>query len=332
MLCHRGIVIFVLSHRTHSEGVEVDEVMDRDLQSIMNEESAQIQKSFSNEPFKRLFWEQQLQALHAKDRRQLRWHPMLIKWCLNLKLLSSSSYRALRSSGVLVLPSERTLRDYTHWVEAATGFSEDVDRQLIEEAKIKSIPDFQKYICLVFDEVRIKEDLVYDKHSSQIIGFVNLGNINNQLLELERSQTGESQPPVATHMLVFMVRGLFSNLEFPYVQVPTSSLAGDVLFPIVWECIKHLEACDFKVIALTSDGASPNRKFFKMHKSSAPEKQQSGTSEKQQSVVYKTENIYSRDKRPLFFISDVPHLIKTVRNCWSNSFGHSKSRSLWVCC
>ena len=90
-----------------------------------------------------------------------------------------------------MLPSERTLRDYTHWVEAASGFSEDVDRQLMKEAKIKSIPDFQKYICLVFDEVRIKEDLVYDKHSSQIIGFVNLGNINNQLLELERSQTGE---------------------------------------------------------------------------------------------------------------------------------------------
>ena len=207
---------------------------------------------------------------------------MLIKWCLNLKLLLSSSYRALRSSGVLVLPSERTLRDYTHWVESASGFSCDLDRQLMKEANVKSIPDFQKFICLVFDDVRVKEDLVYDKHSSQIIGFVNLGKVNNQLLELERSQTGECKPPVATHMLVFMVRGLFSSLEFPYVQVPTSSLSGDVLFPIMWECIKHLEACDFKVIALTFDGASPNRKFFKMHKSSTPEKQQS---EKQQSGV-----------------------------------------------
>jgi len=30
------------------------------------------------------------------------------------------------------------------------------------------------------------------------------------------------------------------------------------------------------------------------------------------------------------FISDVPHLIKTVRNAWSNSFGHSQARALWV--
>ena len=34
---------------------------------------------------------------------------------------------------------------------------------------------------------------------------------------------------------------------------------------------------------------------------------------------------------PLFFISDVPHLIKTVRNCWANSFGHKHTRKLQVC-
>lgn len=30
--------------------------------------------------------------------------------------------------------------------------------------------------------------------------------------------------------------------------------------------------------------------------------------------------------KPLFFISDVLHLIKTTRNCWA-----SKARYLWVC-
>lgn len=76
-----------------------------------------------------------------------------------------------------------------------------------------------------------------------------------------------------------------------------------------------------KVIATTADGASVNRKFFKMHR------QASG---KDGEVVYKTVNVYSPEKRPLFFISDVPHLIKTVRNCWSNSFAHTKTRTLKV--
>ena len=69
-----------------------------------------------------LFWNQQLELLKFKDKRQIRWHPMMIRWCLSLKLLSSASYLALRSSNLVILPSERTLRDYTHIVKAKTGF------------------------------------------------------------------------------------------------------------------------------------------------------------------------------------------------------------------
>ena len=136
----------------------------------------------------------------------------------------------------------------------------------MKEAQIDTIQDFQKYVCLVFDEVRVKEGLVYDKHSLQVIGFVNLGDINNQLLKFERAQTCDSQevmtPSIAKYMFVFMVRGIFTSLEFPYVQFPCSSTSGDVVFPLVWECIKRLEARDFRVIATTADGASSNRKFF----------------------------------------------------------------------
>ena len=47
----------------------------------------------------------------------------MIKWCLSLKFALSSAYEALRSSGVVRLPSSRTLRDYTHFVKAHSGFS-----------------------------------------------------------------------------------------------------------------------------------------------------------------------------------------------------------------
>ena len=47
-------------------------------------------------------------------------------------------------------------------------------------------------------------------------------------------------------------------------------------------------------------------------------------------VSHKVRNPYSKEDRYLFFFVDVPHLLKTVRNCWSNSFGHSYSRALWV--
>ncbi len=101
---------------------------------------------------------------------------MMIRWCLSLKLLSSGSYNALRSSGVVVLPSERTLRDYTHFVKAKPGFSPGIDKQLCREANIDSIPEHEKYVCLVFDEVKVKSDLVYDKHSAEL---VEIGEIND---------------------------------------------------------------------------------------------------------------------------------------------------------
>ena len=97
-----------------------------------------------------------------------------------------------------------------------------LDIDLLKEAKIDTVDDFQKHVCLIFDEVRIKEDLVYDKHSCRIIGFVNLGNFSDELLELERSENNEMKQCVATNMLVFMLRNLFSKFE--YLRICTVSL------------------------------------------------------------------------------------------------------------
>ena len=47
--------------------------------------------------FARLFWEEQLKAATSSDSRSVHWHPVIIKWCLNFKLLSSLSYHALRT-------------------------------------------------------------------------------------------------------------------------------------------------------------------------------------------------------------------------------------------
>ena len=119
-------------------------------------------------------------------------------------------------------------------------------------------------------------------------------------------------------MLLLMVRSLFRSVNFRYGHFATRNITADTLFPIIWEAAEHLEVCGLNMIAFTSDGASANRKFYQMHRSNNKE------------LAYKTENPY-RKGHNIFFISDVPHLIKTARNCWSNSFGHKESRALWVC-
>ncbi len=189
---------------------------------------------------------------------------MIIKWCLHLKMISSAGYHAMRSSGFIKLPSERTLRDYTHLTKVATGIQPEVSAQLRKEAKVESLEEWQKYVAVVFDEVKIKEDIVYNKHTSEIIGFVDLGNVTNQMAEI--AGQGEFNPnKVATHMLVFMVRSLFTSLEFPYVQFATRSSSASDIALMAWDVVRNLEICDFKVMALSCDGASTNRSFFKMY-------------------------------------------------------------------
>ena len=47
--------------------------------------------------------------------------------------------------------------------------------------------DWQKNVILILDEMHIREDLVYDKHTGALIRFANLGNINHHLQQFEQS-------------------------------------------------------------------------------------------------------------------------------------------------
>ena len=65
----------------------------------------------------KLFWEEQKKYNKESKSSSIRYHPMVIKFCLSLATKSSSIYSDLRydnktGSGILVLPSLRTLRDY----------------------------------------------------------------------------------------------------------------------------------------------------------------------------------------------------------------------------
>ena len=74
-----------------------------------------------------------------------------------------------------------------------------------------------------------------------------------------------------------------------------------LLCPLFWEAVGHLETkCKLKVIALTSDNASPNQCLYQLQCDN-------------NDICYKAINIFAPD-RHIFFFSDAPHLIKTVRN------------------
>ena len=79
-----------------------------------------------------------------------------------------------------------------------------------------------RYVTLIIDEMKIQEDLVYDRSGSQLLGYFNLGEVNNQLVDLEQEVLSDKPHKyIATQMLTLMVRGIFFKLEFPYASFPT---------------------------------------------------------------------------------------------------------------
>ena len=78
----------------------------------------------------------QVAAMKAKGKTGRRWHPLFIRWCLNIALASPKTYDIIQDSGFVTLPSKRTLRDYTHWFKSKPGFQVEVDKFLREEAKV----------------------------------------------------------------------------------------------------------------------------------------------------------------------------------------------------
>lgn len=123
-----------------------------------------------------------------------------------------------------------------------------------------------KQVCCPGYKVHVRDDLVYDKHNGKLVGFVNLGDMNNCLLDCESSLTGcVTDRQLAKSMLVLIVRGLFAHLNFPYAQFACHTLTGKLLVDPVWEAISRLERQGIRVMALTCDVASANHRLWKMH-------------------------------------------------------------------
>ena len=65
-----------------SEGVDVDSTTNDDLHTIAQSEAFQVVGEFAPGSFTRIFWKQQVEAASHKNGRGVRWHPLMIRWCL----------------------------------------------------------------------------------------------------------------------------------------------------------------------------------------------------------------------------------------------------------
>ena len=137
---------------TEKSGIEVDKELHDDLTQIMMERTSEVQKKCGSECFQSIFWEQQLQVLKAKN--SIHAGGILYDDQMDTSTCSSAAYNDL---GVIILPFQRMLRDYTRWIESGVGIQPAVTAQLIQEAaRSTNQEDLRPYAAVVFDEMKIK--------------------------------------------------------------------------------------------------------------------------------------------------------------------------------
>ena len=111
-----------------------------------------------------------------KDSRAMVWHPLIIRWCLSIYLKSPGTYKHIRNSPFMFLPSKNTLLKYINFTDPVCGFNEDIISRLISAVKFDEMKsDSERNVSLLFDERRVKSCLVFRRSMGKLVGFTEMG-------------------------------------------------------------------------------------------------------------------------------------------------------------
>lgn len=208
------------------------------------------------------------------------------QFALALYILGPKSYKYC--SERMPLPSKSTLLRITKNWDIGVGFSDFMFKAI--EHKVNLLDDRAKDCVICLDEMSLKSHLFYNITKDSIVGFN----------ELHNKKTFD----IAGNVLVVMARGIAVNWKQPvaYFFLKTATAVSD-LKDILFETITRLSNIGLRVRAAVSDQGS---NFYKLAKSVLKI-----TSEKPYFMI---------DDRKIFYIFDVPHLLKSTRN---NFFSHN---------
>ena len=191
-------------------------------------------KNLEATPHMQFFWEQQMHPMRSTKIGR-RYHPQMIRFALSIHCKSPSAHREQRDSGALILPSERVLRDYKNYFKPGAGITKENIEELME--KTSEFCGIQKYVAVlvIMEEMKIQENLVFDKTSGELIGFIDLGD------PLTPFANVDEVVPVASHALAFLVRGLCTNLKHVVAYYFAGNVTSFQLMPLLWKVVAALE-------------------------------------------------------------------------------------------
>jgi hypothetical protein len=222
-------------------------------------------------------------------KKKFTWEPEVIACCIILHARSPGTYKYMRRSKLLLLPSVSTLRSYIGKSTGDVGFTPIAEKRLTSLAAI--LGEQEKEVSLEIDEMALDPKMKKIKQWDRIVGQVHTGSV----LVIQ-----DGKPILANRLLAFHMTGLSTAFKFPVAYFFVRGLTASDLFKLTQFVLEGLEKKSFRVARIVGDNASTNVKMFKMW--SLDNK-----------LVHFIEHPHDKN-RLLFFSFDYTHILKNIRN------------------
>lgn len=234
-----------------------------------------------------------ISAAKKKDLRGRRYTDEFIMLCMIMNIRSQSNYNFLRNENIIPLPCTKTIRDYMSLMGSDCGFDEDFFKLLKKSFESKDI--MNRHGVITLDEINLRKSVAVSARNLTYSGLTDFGNDGPQSCDIKEQ---------ATHGLVLQFQSLTDKYTQPIaVFASQSAVKGEDLARLVLKAICLLENAGALIHGVISDGASTNRKMWKILQID--------------SSIDGLKTYFPHpldDKRKVFIFSDTPHLIKCVRN------------------
>ena len=205
----------------------------------------------------------------------------------SLHYYSSKAHNFVRNNLRKLIPSERTIQNWTHDLKLQPGF---IEASLSHLKFLKESSNYNLFCSLQFDEMHIREQIISTGGSFE--GYVNYG--------------GYFQPrnpkKIANSVIVFMAVGINSNWKVPIAFFYTKGLPAKFLTTIIPECLSRLENSGIICKALVSDGLASNKTCMR------------NLGAKLDPEDPKPWIIHPNGNDKVYVIMDICHMIKLLRN------------------
>ena len=152
-----------------------------DLRELLCNVMTSNSNSFEENSPMLLFWQQQKEQV-LKSPKAIRWHPLIIRWCLSIYQTSPAAYKhiASKQNKFIALLHINTPKKYINFTDPMSGFNPNILEQILEDINFDGLKEHVKNVSLVFDEMKIQGNLVYKKSAGKVISYTEMSDLNEE--------------------------------------------------------------------------------------------------------------------------------------------------------